>query len=86
MGAFNFIVISGLGFRGRAGFWGTSGWGVLIYKSVSDLLVTMEQPRDKNFMGRTTFIWSNFFIIRFAHIKNCPFNFFVFQKEKEKKT
>ena len=31
-------------------------WGVLIYKSVSDLNVTIVQPRDLNFRGRITFI------------------------------
>ena len=56
----------------------TSHWGVLIYKSVSDLNVTIVQPRNMNFMGKTAFIWSNFFIVRFAHIKNLPFNFLVF--------
>ena len=53
-------------------------WGVLIYKSVSDLNVTMVQPRDMNFRGRTTFTWSNFFVVRFARVKNCSFNFLVF--------
>ena len=61
-------------------------WGVLMYKSVSDLNVTVVQPRDMNFMVRTTFIKSNFFINRFARIKNCPFNFIVFSRETEKKT
>ena len=28
-------------------------WGVLIYKSVSDLNITVTQPRDMNFMGKT---------------------------------
>ena len=28
--------------------------GLFLYKSVSDLNVTMAQPRDMNFMGRTT--------------------------------
>ena len=45
------------------------GWGVLIYKSVSDLNVTIVQPRILNIQGRIIFIWSNFFIIYFAHIK-----------------
>ena len=55
-----------------------SWWGVLIYKSVSDLNVTIVQPRDINFRGRTTLTWSNFFIVRFARVKNIPFNFLVF--------
>ena len=61
-------------------------WGVLIYKSVSDLNVTIVQPRDMNFRGRTTYTGSNFFIVYFACVKNFPFNFLVFQKETEKKT
>ena len=50
------------------------GWGVLIYKSVSDLNVTIVQPRDMNFRARTTLTGSNFFFIHFACIKNFPFN------------
>ena len=61
-------------------------WGVLIYKSFSDLNVTIVQPRNINFRGRTSFIRSNFFIVRFARLKNFSFNFFVFSKEAEKKT
>ena len=53
-------------------------WGVLIYKSVSDLYVTIVQPRDMNFRGRITITRSNFFIVRFARVKNFPFNFLVF--------
>ena len=34
--------------------------GVLIYKSFSDRLVTVVQPGDTNFMGRTAFTRSNF--------------------------
>ena len=44
------------------------------------------QPRDLNFRGRTTFMSSNFFVICFAHHKNCPFNLLVFWKWTEKKT
>ena len=68
-------------------------WGVLIYKSVADLIVTIVQPREMNFKGRTTFIWSIFFIIHFARVKNFPFNFFPFNsfplisfKENREKT
>ena len=43
------------------------------------------QPRDMIFIGRNIFIWVNYFIVRFARIKNCPFDFLVFQKESEKK-
>ena len=64
----------------------TLDWGVLIYKSVSDLYVTIRQPRDLNFRGRNTFKGSNFFVIRFARHKNCPFNFLVFCKETKNKT
>ena len=47
-------------------------WGVLIYQSVSDLNVTMVQPRDMNIMGKITFTWSKFFVARFAHVlSNC---------------
>ena len=53
-------------------------WGVLICKSVSVPNVTIVQPRDINFRGRTTFIGSNFFIVCFARIKNFSFNFLVF--------
>ena len=63
-----------------------SGLDVFVYKSVFDLNVTIIQPRDMNFMGRTTFTWSNFSIVCFARFKNFPFNFFVFQRETEKKT
>ena len=44
--------------------------GVLIYKSVSDFNVTVVQPGDDDFMGRTAFVKSNFVSIRFAHTKN----------------
>ena len=37
-------------------------WGVLIYKSVSDLNVTIVQPRNMNIKGKTTFIWSHFLL------------------------
>ena len=47
---------------------GGSGWGVFMYKSVSDLNVTIVQPRDMNFMA-------NFFIARFARIKDYPLSF-----------
>ena len=44
--------------------------GVLIYKSVSDFNVTIGQPGDDNFMGRTAFVKSNFVTVRFAQTKN----------------
>ena len=44
--------------------------GVLIYKSVSDFNVTIGQPGDDNFMGRTAFVESNFVTVRFAHTEN----------------
>ena len=44
--------------------------GVLIYKSISDFNVTIVQPGDDNFMGRTAFVKSNFVSVRFAHTKN----------------
>ena len=53
-------------------------WGVLIYKSVSDLNITITQSRDINFMGKTTFTGSNFCIVFFARIENFLFIFFVF--------
>jgi len=31
-----------------------------------------------NFMGKTTFVWSNFFIVRFAYTKNCSLYFLCF--------
>ena len=36
---------------------------MLIYKSVSDLNITIVLPRNMNFMGRATFVGSNFFIV-----------------------
>ena len=44
--------------------------GVLIYKSVTDLNVTIVQPGDDDFMGRTAFAMSNIASVRFAHAKN----------------
>ena len=49
--------------------------GVLIYKSIFDFNVTIVQPRDDDFMGRTAFAMSNFVTVHFAHAKNY-FNFF----------
>ena len=37
-------------------------WGVLKYKSVPDLNVTIVEPRYLNFRGRATVIRSNFFV------------------------
>ena len=53
-------------------------WGVLIYKSVSDLIVTIVQPRDMNFMGKTNLTGSNFFFYSFCTCQNFSFNFIVF--------
>ncbi len=39
--------------------------GVLIYKTVSDRLVTREQPREMGFMGRTAFNGSKFVYLPF---------------------
>ena len=61
-------------------------WGVLIYKSVSDLTVTIVQPRDMDFMNKTTLTVSNFFIVRFARVKKFFFNFLVFRKKTDYKT
>ena len=44
--------------------------GVLIYKSVFDFNVTIAQPGEDDFMGRTTFTMSNFVSVRFAQAKN----------------
>ena len=44
--------------------------GVLIYKSVFDFNVTIVQPGEDDFMGRTTFAMSNFVSVRFAQAKN----------------
>ena len=54
------------------------GWGVLIYKSVSDPNVTIAPPRNINFRGKIIFIGSDFLIVRFASIKNFPIIFLVF--------
>ena len=51
------------------------GSGVLIYKSVFDFNVTIAQPGDDDFMGRTAFAMSNFVSVRFAHAKNCSHSF-----------
>ena len=53
-------------------------WGVFIYKSFSDLYVTLVQPRDKNVMRKIIFTWSKYFNIYFAHIKNCSLFFSLF--------
>ena len=39
--------------------------GVLIYKTVTDRLVTREQPREMGFMGRTAFTGSKFVYLSF---------------------
>ena len=51
---------------------------VFIYKSVSDFNVTIVKPRDMNFMGKITYIWLNFVIVRFAHTKKCSLYFLCF--------
>ena len=61
-------------------------WGVLIYKSVSDIDIIIVQPRDVDFRSRTTLTRSNFFAVHFVRIKNIPFDFLVFLKETERKT
>ena len=53
-------------------------------QNVSDLNVTIVQLRDMNFMGKTTFVGSNSFVVRFARIKNFPFNFFVISKRNKR--
>ena len=74
------------GFKQMNALWtDTREWGVLPYKSVADFNVTTMQPRDLNSRCRTFFVWLNFFKVYFARVKNFPFNFFVFQKETEKK-
>ena len=66
-----------------------SGLDVFVYKSVFDLNVTIVQSRDMNFMGRTTFVESNYFIVHFAHKKKtvsfiCSVLSFVsFESNKE---
>ena len=47
---------------------------MLLYKSFSDLYVTIVQPRDMNFRARITLTVSNFIIVRFA----CLFIRFFF--------
>ena len=59
--------------------------GVLIYKSVFDFNVTIVQPGDDNFMGRTAFAMSNIVSVRFAHTKNC-FHFFPSPKDNFRRT
>ena len=43
--------------------------GVLIYKTVSDRLVTREQPREMDIMGRTAFTGSKFIYLSFFYSK-----------------
>ena len=43
----------------------TSRLGVLIYKTVSDRLVTRQQPREMDFMGRTALTGSKFIYLSF---------------------
>ena len=81
LGGHSYFVRSKNGECGKRG-----GWGVLIYKSVSDPTVTIVQPRHMNFKGRATINGSNFFIVRFTRLKNFSFNFLVFQKITKKKT
>ena len=50
------------------------------YISVSNLNVTIVQLGDMNFRGKTTFTESNFFFVRFARVKNCPFNYYNISK------
>ena len=64
----------------------SSGWGVSIYKSVSDLIVTIGQSRDMNFMDKIAFIGLNFIFLRLAQVKNYPFNFFVILERNKKET
>ena len=37
--------------------WLMEHWDVFFYKSVSDLIVTIVQLRNINFMGRNRFVW-----------------------------
>ena len=61
-------------------------WGVLVYKSVSDLNVTVVWPRNMNFRGRTNFTWTNFCFVHFECVKSFSISFLVFKKGTEKKT
>ena len=57
--------------------------GVLIYKTVSDRLVTREQPREMGFMG---FYWVKIRLsFVFLEPKTISINFFYFLKLEEKK-
>ena len=59
--------------------------GVLIYKSVFDFNVTIVQPGDDDFMGRTPFAMSKFVSVRFAHAKNYS-HLFSFPKHDFRQT
>ena len=61
----------------------TAELGVLIYKTVSDRLVTREQSRKMGFMGRTAFIESKFVFV-FLEPKTISINFFYFFKLEKK--
>ena len=53
-------------------------YDVFIYKSVTNLNVTIVQPRNMNIMCKTSFIRSKFFIVHFALTKNCSLYFLCF--------
>ena len=50
-------------------FFATAHSGVLIYKTVSDRLVTREYPREMGFIGRTAFSGSKFIYLSFFKAK-----------------
>ena len=56
---------------GREEKYPTCQWlGIHVYKNVSDRNVTIVQPEDKNFMGRTASTRSNIFLVHFLRVKN----------------
>ena len=70
----------------KAGYAAQDAPSTGVYKSVSDLGITIIQPRDVDFRSRTTSTELNFFAILFACVKNTPFNYIIFYRETERKT
>ena len=60
-------------------------WGVLIYKSVSDLYVTIVQPRDMNIRGRVTFSGQISFLFVLHASKTVPLISLYFKRKQRRK-
>ena len=60
--------------------------GCVHNKSVSDLNVTIAQPRNMNIIGKNVSIGLNFSFLSFARIKNLPFDIYSILKRNKEKT